>query len=146
MRRQSGFLSIVIIALLIGAIYGWNTFYQPNTATPSSTSLPEKTTTSANAIAYSVLPKQAQQTYQLILQGGPFPHQQDGQTFGNYEKRLPIAKRGYYREYTVKTPDTGHRGARRIVCGGEQKTKPDNCYYTANHYESFEYITDVSAH
>ena len=38
--------------------------------------------------------------------------------FGNRERLLPTEKRGYYREYTVTTPGSRDRGARRIVCGG----------------------------
>ncbi len=54
--------------------------------------------------------------------------------FGNRERRLPQRPRGYYREYTVRTPDLGHRGARRIVTGGDP---PDVWYYTDDHYETF---------
>ena len=82
---------------------------------------------------------QGQETYQLILQGGPFPYEKDGTVFGNRERLLPGQKRGYYREYTVKTPGSRDRGARRIVCGGPS-TRPDACYYTADHYASFRNI------
>ena len=71
-------------------------------------------------IALQDLPKEGQDTYQLIRQGGPFRYEKDGVVFGNREKQLPAAKRGYYREYTVKTPGERSRGARRIVCGGEE--------------------------
>ena len=40
------------------------------------------------------------------------------------QRLLPAEKRGFYREYTVKTPGLRHRGARRIVCGGWQPTTP----------------------
>ncbi len=59
--------------------------------------------------------------------------------FGNRERQLPAKKRGYYREYTVRTPGVAHRGARRIVCGGA-KRMPDACYYTSDHYTSFREI------
>ena len=59
--------------------------------------------------------------------------------FGNRERLLPAQKRGFYREYTVKTPGARNRGARRIVCGGAPKT-PDVCFYTADHYASFRRI------
>ena len=80
------------------------------------------------------LPPEAHDTIALILRGGPFPHRQDGSVFGNRERRLPQRPRGYYREYTVRTPDLGHRGARRIVTGGDP---PDVWYYTDDHYETF---------
>jgi ribonuclease T1 len=85
------------------------------------------------------LPEQGRDTYQRIFQGGPFPYEKDGVVFGNRERLLPAFKRGYYREYTVKTPGSRNRGARRIVCGGAA-TKPDTCFYTADHYASFRKI------
>ena len=76
----------------------------------------------------------------LIAAGGPFPHGRDGIAFGNRERILPKAPRGYYREYTVRTPGAKNRGARRIVCGGDQRaTEP--CYYSDDHYQSFKCIT-----
>jgi len=84
------------------------------------------------------LPAEARQTIALIQRGGPFPHRQDGSTFGNREQQLPQRPRGYYREYTVDTPGGGNRGARRIVTGGNP---PDAWYYTDDHYESFRSFT-----
>ncbi|MCB1979939.1 MAG: ribonuclease [Burkholderiaceae bacterium] len=95
----------------------------------------------STVIARSELPIQGQQTHALILAGGPFPYAKDGSVFGNRERLLPPSKRGYYREYTVRTPGVRHRGARRIVCGGPQQ-QPEACYYTANHYASFRRIVD----
>ncbi len=92
-------------------------------------------------VALSTLPAEAQQTYRLIHTGGPFPYPKDGIVFGNFERRLPTQARGYYREYTVKTPGSRDRGARRIVCGGKPPTQPEACYYTADHYASFRHIT-----
>jgi ribonuclease T1 len=91
-------------------------------------------------VALSALPAEAQQTEQLIRKGGPFAYAKDGSVFGNRERLLPANARGYYREYTVKTPGARDRGARRIVCGGSQPTKPDACYYTRDHYASFARI------
>ena len=90
-------------------------------------------------VSLNQLPPQGIETYQLIRQGGPFPYGKDGVVFGNRERLLPAAKRGYYREYPVKTPRSRNRGARRIVCGGEA-TVPDACFYTADHYASFRKI------
>ena len=90
-------------------------------------------------VSMGELPKQGVQIYALIHQGGPFATERDGVVFGNRERLLPLKKRGYYLEYTVPTPGLSHRGAKRIVCGG-QRTTPDVCYYTADHYASFRQI------
>ena len=92
------------------------------------------------SVALSVLPPEAQQTQRLIFAGGPFPYAKDGVVFGNFERVLPRRERGFYREYTVRTPGSRDRGARRIVCGGNQPTRPDACFYTADHYASFKHI------
>jgi len=91
-------------------------------------------------IQLSELPAQAQETHRLILAGGPFPHAKDGVVFGNRERLLPRKARGFYREYTVKTPGARTRGARRIVCGGTPPTAPEVCFYTDDHYASFKRI------
>jgi ribonuclease T1 len=91
-------------------------------------------------IALTELPVQGRRTYEAILQGGPFRYDKDGTVFGNRERLLPPQRRGHYREYTVETPRTPHRGARRIVCGGERATAPSACWYTADHYASFRRI------
>lgn len=92
-------------------------------------------------IQQAELPRQGRETYALIFKGGPFPYEKDGTVFGNRERLLPPHKRGYYREYTVKTPGSRDRGARRIVCGGPPTT-PEACYYTADHYASFRRIVE----
>ena len=91
------------------------------------------------SIALSELPVQGQDTHRLIRQGGPFPFDKDGVVFGNRERLLPMHQRGYYREYTVPTPGSRNRGARRIVCGGPATT-PDACFYSADHYANFRQI------
>lgn len=88
-------------------------------------------------IAAVDLPPEGRTTLQLIKRGGPFPFARDGVVFGNYEKRLPQRARGYYREYTVKTPGARNRGARRIVCG----PLPE-CYYSGDHYRTFQRIKE----
>ncbi|TXT21060.1 MAG: guanine-specific ribonuclease N1 and T1 [Gallionellaceae bacterium] len=92
---------------------------------------------SAQTIPASELPPEARDTLRLIQQGGPFPYPRDDAVFGNYEKLLPQQPRGYYREYTVKTPGARNRGARRIVCGALPE-----CYYTADHYRTFQRIRE----
>lgn len=96
----------------------------------------------AAVVALTELPRQAQETHRLIRQGGPFPYEKDGTVFFNRERLLPQESRGYYREYTVRTPGVRHRGARRIVCGGRVPTVPDSCYYTDDHYASFRRIVE----
>ena len=91
-------------------------------------------------ISLAELPTQGQRVYALIARGGPFEHDKDGVVFGNRERQLPAHKRGYYREYTVKTSGLRTRGAKRIVCGGLRVQNPDACYYTDDHYASFRKI------
>ena len=87
----------------------------------------------------SNLPPEALVTLAAIARGGPFEYQRDGVIFQNREGRLPARPRGYYREYTVTTPGSGDRGARRIVAGGEP---PEVFYYSDDHYASFRRIEE----
>jgi ribonuclease T1 len=80
------------------------------------------------------LPAEAVATLEAIERGGPFPYPRDGAVFQNREHRLPGRPSGYYREYTVPTPGSDDRGARRIVAGGDP---PEVFYYTDDHYRSF---------
>lgn len=86
-------------------------------------------------VAFAQLPTEAQETIRLIDQGGPFPYDRDGITFGNRERLLPSQPDGYYREYTVITPGSADRGARRVVAG-----QRGELYYTDDHYESFRRV------
>jgi ribonuclease T1 len=81
------------------------------------------------------LPAEARKTLELIDSGGPFPYKQDGAVFQNRERLLPARARGYYHEYTVPTPGSPDRGARRVIVGG-----PGERYYTDDHYRSFRRI------
>ncbi|HEY9618127.1 MAG TPA: ribonuclease domain-containing protein [Microcoleaceae cyanobacterium] len=83
-------------------------------------------------VSVSQLPPEARKTINLIKRGGPFPYRKDGTIFGNREGRLPPATKGYYREYTVPTPGSSDRGARRIITG-----QKGEIYYTNDHYRSF---------
>jgi ribonuclease T1 len=91
------------------------------------------------------LPREAHAVLARIKRGGPFPYHRDGAIFGNFERRLPIQYRGYYREYTVATPGASDRGARRIVAGagpdGDVRTSGEY-YYTADHYRTFRRIRE----
>ena len=92
-----------------------------------------------SAVAAQDLPAEARATLEHIRAGGPFPYERDGVVFGNRERLLPPAPRGYYHEYTVPTPRMKGRGARRIVCGGHV-TALGECYYSDDHYQSFRKI------
>ncbi|MFB7916406.1 ribonuclease domain-containing protein [Streptomyces sp. NPDC056061] len=91
---------------------------------------------SVGSICYSKLPSQAHDTLDLIEVGGPFPYKQDGTVFQNREGVLPKQSTGYYHEYTVITPGSPTRGARRVVTG--EKVRED--YYTGDHYATFNLI------
>ena len=107
-------------------------------ATATSPSAPpaplSQSTPAATPPDASGLPAEARDTLALIARGGPFPYRQDGGIFQNREHRLPSRPRGYYREYTVETPGSDDRGARRIVTGGDP---PAEFWYSDDHYRSF---------
>ena len=90
-------------------------------------------------VAVADLPAEARQTLALIREGGPYPYEKDGSVFGNYERKLPRQRRGYYTEYTVRTPQVRSRGARRIIAGGRDG-RPTEFYYTDDHYQTFRRI------
>ena len=91
------------------------------------------------AMSRAELPTEARKTLNLIHHNGPFPYDRDGIEFRNFEKRLPRAQRGYYREYSVQTPGERNRGTRRIITGGDPV---EVYYYTDDHYRSFRRIQD----
>ena len=122
-------IKLVLTGILCASVL----FGGPAYSRPEGFNLPQAT------VNRSELPRQGVETYERIFQGGPFPYDKDGSVFGNRERILPPHTRGYYREYTVKTPYARNRGARRIVCGGPPK-QPEACYYTADHYASFRKI------
>jgi ribonuclease T1 len=109
-RRQWQVLGKFGLAIALAASVGWTGAFS-EAAFARESALPQE-------VALADLPPEARATQQLIHSGGPFPYPQDGSVFRNREQRLPAGSRGYYREYTGKTPDIGNRGARRIVCGG----------------------------
>ena len=93
--------------------------------------------TGANVINVGDLPAEGRTTLGLIKKGGPFPYSKDGTVFSNYEGLLPAKPGGYYHEYTVITPGSPDRGARRIVAGGSGEY-----YYTDDHYRSLKLIQE----
>jgi len=94
-----------------------------------------------NEIQLLELPREARETLASIRAGGPFPYRKDGTTFQNRERLLPPQARGYYTEYTVRTPGSRDRGARRIVAGGDPRTSGEY-WYTEDHYRSFRRIRE----
>jgi guanyl-specific ribonuclease Sa len=106
-------------------------------ATRAPPALPAPAATPTPLPAAQDLPPEVGATLARIAAGGPFPYERDGLVFGNFEGRLPPRERGWYREYTVPTPGVDHRGARRIVTGGEPASE---YWYTDDHYESFRRI------
>ena len=109
---------------VVAAFLGWQ---QATDESPSPDSLP--------VVSLAQLPPQAADTVALVDSGGPFPYDQDDSVFGNFEGLLPNEPSGYYREYTVVTPGSSDRGARRIIAG-----KNDELYWTDDHYQSFSRI------
>lgn len=101
---------------------------------PSGSSTP---TSGLATVAESALPREAAETLRLIRAGGPYPHAADDDVFGNRERLLPRRERGYYREYTVRTPGEDDRGPRRIVAGAD-----GDLYWTTDHYASFRQILE----
>ena len=88
-------------------------------------------------VSAAELPAEAHDTLRAIKQGGPFAYPRDGVVFGNFEHILPKQARGYYHEYTVKTPGVHNRGTRRIIAGS-----PAEYYYSADHYQTFKRIQE----
>jgi ribonuclease T1 len=90
------------------------------------------------AITVAQLPAQGRETLSLVARGGPYPYPQDDRVFSNRERLLPGHGRGYWREYTVRTPGEGDRGPRRLVVGSKGEV-----FYTGDHYASFRRVLDA---
>ncbi|MEU9285164.1 ribonuclease domain-containing protein [Streptomyces sp. NPDC048275] len=133
-RVRAGLLVVCLTVLLTGC-----SSTDPGTAgTPSATASAVSTPSwvgGMRTVTAARLPAEARETLALIDKGGPFPYARDGAVFGNFERLLPKHPRGYYREYTVKTPGERDRGARRIVTG-----QGGEIYYTDDHYNSFRAV------
>ena len=154
--RRYGWL---VVALLLLATWAWQQrphapaeasappVSVPEARMPASQSLPPVASSpsapGADAGWPAFLPPEAIDTLQRIARGGPFEHRQDGATFQNRERRLPLQPRGYYREYTVETPGSRDRGARRIIAGGglPGDSPPIEYFYSDDHYRSFRRFT-----
>jgi len=151
--RRYGWL---VVALVLLASWAWQQRPHapgvaagppvPDARMPAPQSLPpvaSPSASSADAGWPAFLPPEAIDTLQRIARGGPFEHRQDGATFQNREHRLPPQPRGYYREYTVETPGSRDRGARRIIAGGglPGDSPPIEYFYSDDHYRSFRRFT-----
>ena len=153
--------SIVSVVVVVAAVVAWNAFFRDGGG--SSTSAGSSTTTAVIAVSTTGgahtterpapaaqqvsdlpaastadLPAEALDTLALVQAGGPYPYDQDDGVFGNREGLLPDQFDGYYREYTVETPGSQDRGARRIIVGADGEV-----YYTDDHYESFVEVVDA---
>lgn len=153
--RTKGQWAMAVLAVLVALAFWWwqERGGAPSTAErpaeqPSSHStpspwredgVPSKHTvdreTGLAIVPVEQLPPEAEESLELIEDGGPFPYDRDGVTFENREGILPDRESGYYEEYTVPTPGEDDRGARRIVTGDG-----DEYYWTPDHYESFVVI------
>ncbi|MFG2648562.1 ribonuclease domain-containing protein [Streptomyces sp. NPDC048436] len=135
MRIPPRIVSVTALAaaLLIGGPVAASASAAAPAPAPASTAY---SVAAVGDICYSALPAQAHDTLDLIKAGGPYPYPQDGTVFQNRESVLPSQSSGYYHEYTVVTPGSPDRGARRIVTGEENQED----YYTADHYESFDLV------
>ncbi|MFE2754144.1 ribonuclease domain-containing protein [Actinosynnema sp. NPDC059335] len=135
-------LSVALIGLIALVVVGYFAKDLTGSSGPAPASVAASGVPGADSglpvEALSRLPEQVRATWELIGRGGPFPYpRNDGTTFQNREKRLPAKPADYYREYTVPTPGSDDRGARRLVTGSS-----DEVYYTPDHYGSFV-VVDV---
>ena len=135
-RSWKTLLPLAVLVVVVGYLYAQrHAMVTPPVAPPiaASTAEPESGATPSGQLPV-FLPPEARHTLALIASGGPYPHNQDGTIFGNYEHLLPDKPRGWYHEYTVEMPGAHDRGARRIITGGNP---PEVYYYTDDHYRSF---------
>jgi ribonuclease T1 len=131
LRNLIRYFVFAVLALGIGAAAMQATAYE------APAGMRKMLSQNGDTISVTQLPPEGQQVLALIKKGGPFPYSRDGVIFGNREKRLPKQARGYYKEYTVKTPGVRTRGARRIIAGAKGEY-----FYTDNHYETFRQIKE----
>jgi ribonuclease T1 len=131
-------VGIVVVLAVVYFLSGGSGSARP--PSHGGTSLSSTTVSSGRSgvVPFDRLPPQARHTVRLIERGGPFPFSHDGAVFANREGQLPAEPSGYYHEYTVATPGSPDRGARRIVAGQDGEL-----YYTADHYRTFQRIKDL---
>jgi guanyl-specific ribonuclease Sa len=135
-RRPLVALVALVLALAVG--YGVKALNADDDgpAHPLPGSASTSPSAASSSVALSALPAQVAATVRLVERGGPFPYpHNDGVVFHNNERHLPREPDGYYREYTVPTPGSTDRGARRLIIG-----KPGEYWYTGDHYETFQRV------
>lgn len=128
-------VGLVAAAFLIGHLQGVGPTVDDSPAPPGTTVTTGTDAAGSGGYTMSDLPKEARATVALIDSGGPYPYAKDGSVFGNRERLLPNRPRGYYREFTVRTPGSSDRGPRRLISGAEGEI-----YYTNDHYASFHRV------
>lgn len=131
MRRSFPWAVTLIAFVALAGLWTWT--QRPGTD-PLQATAPIADRVAGPAAYPDFLPREAHVVLERIARDVPHPYRQDGGVFQNREKRLPAQPRGYYREYTVETPGSEDRGARRIVTGGDP---PVEYWYTQDHYRSF---------
>lgn len=133
----SRFIPLVLLVAVVGALLYSNRHptQPPEMVSHGNVALATNNCPAAAANLPAFMPPEACDTLARIQHNGPFPYNQDGVVFGNYEGLLPQEPRGFYHEYTVDMPDARNRGTRRIITGG---TPPQVFYYTGDHYHSFQ--------
>ncbi len=135
MRALTVLLAALPLLLLPACSSGSQKAERPPAATTAPAATVPAWAKGMKTVSEDRLPPEARRTLELIAKGGPFPYEKDGSVFGNYENRLPRQARGYYREYTVPTPGSRNRGARRIITGEHSER-----FYTSDHYQTFEAV------
>ena len=128
---MAGVLVLTVAGSLL-SVGGRTSGTATDTSAPTVSAPPVTQASDLPPIGLEELPGEAIETLQLVAQGGPFPYDRDGATFQNREGLLPEQPEGYYREYTVPTPGSDDRGARRLIVGAGNEV-----YYTEDHYDSF---------
>ncbi|MGA9715887.1 MAG: ribonuclease domain-containing protein [Aeromicrobium sp.] len=134
--RRLGFLFLLVFVAVT-----YFAFVETDTGSPTSSTPPRAEQSVSPPLATPrtsaerSLPPEARETITAIDTGGPFRYDRDGSVFQNREGLLPAQERGYWREYTVDTPGSPDRGARRLVEG-----RGGELYYTEDHYRSFRQI------
>ena len=151
MRSRTGVVGAAVALVLLVALVAAANYFglggspaqqaEPTVAVSTPVRSPTRAATGSSGtglrlVELSSLPRQAQQTVALIERGGPYPYAKDGAVFENRQRLLPSQRSGYYREYTVVTPGSRDRGARRIVTGDQDR----DFFYTGDHYASFVQI------
>jgi ribonuclease T1 len=147
-RRPRSLLELVLVAAVLLAVVAWTWNQEHGAGTQSAVNSGTgagSTATTHTAldpetglpwIEVAALPSQGRAVLASIDKGGPYPYSQDGGTFTNAERLLPLKAKGFYTEYTVKLPSSSDRGPVRIIMGG----KGQWYFWTDDHYASFSRI------